>query len=99
MKIKAHAFALASTIVTTGMYALATILIKVFPSSAFEYAAPLFHLDRLKLVKYLKPFFAIRPINFAIALAEISIYTYVSSFILIVLYNLFAGYYRRGRKE
>jgi hypothetical protein len=97
MKIKPHPFALASTIVTTGIYALATMLIKVFPSSAFEYAAPLFHLDRLKLVKYLKPFFAIKPFNFFIALTEISIYTYISSFILIVLYNTFAGYYRREK--
>jgi len=98
MKIKPHAFALASTIITTGMYALATILIKIFPSSAFEYAAPLFHLDRLKLVKYLKPFFAIKPFNFLVALSEISIYTYLSSFLLIVLYNFFAGYYRADKK-
>ena len=97
MKLRPHAFALASSLTTGIVYTLGSGLIKMFPAGALQFTAPLIHVSRFKLFKYLRPFFGITPMNFAIGLVELILYSYFTSFLLAILYNLFAGYYSRKK--
>ncbi len=95
MKLRPHPFALASSLTTLIVYISGAVVIKLFPGSALQIAAPLIQLNRFKLVKYLKPFFGFSPVNFAVSMAELALYSYVTSFLSAVLYNFFAGYYTK----
>jgi|GEM_PF-3112848 len=98
MKLHPHPFALASSLTTAIVYVVAGLVIKFFPCSALQITAPLIQLNRFKLIKYLKPFFGFSPANFFIAVAELAIYAYFTSFLIALLYNLFAGYYSKQAK-
>jgi len=98
MKLHPHPFALASSMTTAIMYIIAGMIIKFFPCGALQISAPLIQLNRFKLVKYLKPFFGFSPANFAIGVLELAAYAYLTSFLIAVLYNLFAGYYSKQTK-
>ena len=99
MKLRPHAFGLASSLTTLIVYIVGAITIKLFPGSALQIAAPLIQLNRFKLVKYLKPFFGFSPVNFAVSLAEIAAYAYITSFLVAVLYNFFAGHYKKDKNK
>ena len=98
MKLRPHAFGLASSCTTLIVYIVGAITIKLFPGSALQIAAPLVQLNRFKLIKYLKPFFGFSPISFVISIAEIAVYSYITSFLIAVLYNFFAGHYSKKNK-
>src|SRR5580765_8205767 len=95
MKLRPHAFGLASSCTTLIVYIVGALVIKLFPGSALQIAAPLIQLNRFKLVKYLKPFFGFSPVNFAVSIAELALYSYATSFLVALLYNFFAGYYSK----
>lgn len=97
MKLRPHPFGLASSCTTLIVYITGAVIIKLFPGSALQIAAPLIQLNRFKLVKYLKPFFGFSPVNFAVSLAELALYSYATSFLIAVLYNLFAGHYAKKK--
>ena len=97
MKLRPHPFALASSITTVIVYVAGALTIKLFPGGALQITAPLIQLNRFKLIKYLKPFFGFSPLNFAIGLAELALYSYVTALLIAVLYNFFAGHYTKKR--
>lgn len=99
MKIKANAFALASSLTTATIYISGSILTHLFPARVLQLAAPLVHVTRFKLFRHLKPFFGFTRLNFVIALVELALYSYITSLLLATLYNFFAGYYKKEQNQ
>jgi hypothetical protein len=96
LKFKANAFALASALTTAIIYTVGSVLIKFYPTECLQVTAPCIYLDRLRLFKMLGKFFSITPSNFFIGLAEIVFYSYITSLLLALFYNLFVSFSDRN---